>query len=190
MVHSQDLHLCFDPRLRRTEHWRKNDIHLDDRIHRRACGGQNIDASYTNVPCHALTLKAIAARPLPTENCRGSHSIANGLSPFYRMLGCSCNARVSTFNFPGRLVFHRFAKSMGIKDWPQVVLCAAQSEIFWCSQYPHFQCAPTHILGAIRSTLHKTRPSPRLMSNFRKMLWTEERGKCPLWKTAQRWCGV
>jgi hypothetical protein len=98
MFHSQDSHLCFDPRLGRAVQWRKNDIHLDDRIHRRACGGQNINAAYTDVPCGSFTLEVIAARPLPTENCRGLHSIANGLPPFDRMLSCFRDARVSNFH--------------------------------------------------------------------------------------------
>jgi hypothetical protein len=77
---------------------RKIDLHLDDRTHCRACGGQNINAISTDVPCGSFTLEVITARPLPTENYRDSHSMANGLPPFDRMLSCFCDVRVSTFD--------------------------------------------------------------------------------------------
>ena len=70
-------------------------------------------------------------------------------------------------HFPGPLALLKFAKNMGTKDRAQVAISLLKGRCF--------ASAHALIIGAIQSTLYRTRPSPKLRSNVGDNLWTEER---------------
>jgi hypothetical protein len=73
---------------------------LDERIRRRASGGQDEYTLNTHIPCGAFTLEALIVGTNPIENYRSTQSIPLRSSSFYRMRGCLYDVSIPTFPGP------------------------------------------------------------------------------------------
>ena len=102
VFHSQYHHVCFHQRLCPAIRKEKKNLHLDQRIRRRASGGHNKRASHTYVSCDAFALVASVSGPTPAEHYGCIQSIANVTSSFEGILGFMCDLSVSTFPGPTR----------------------------------------------------------------------------------------
>ena len=99
---AQYHHVCFHQRLCPAIRKEKKNLHLDQRIRRRASGGHNKRASHTYVSCDAFALVASVSGPTPAEHYGCIQSIANVTSSFEGILGFMCDLSVSTFPGPTR----------------------------------------------------------------------------------------